>query len=195
MKKVSLIICVLGFVSFLAKGQSEIDVILNYMPAVSLGQTADFTNNFSWRGVEFEVNNYIAEEVTIGISGGWNVFREKVKEESFQYNDALVTGTQFHYSNIIPLNVTFKRYFTGNELAPFLGFGIGTSYARQTNKVGIFSFTNDKWQFNISPEAGIHLTMGPEVVFSLKAKYSHSFEAGDFPSMSFLGLGIGIGML
>jgi opacity protein-like surface antigen len=195
MKKISLIICVLGFFSFLAKGQSETEVILNYMPAVSLGETASFTKNFSPRGAEIEMNRYLTEDLSLGISIGWNIFREKVAGESFTYRDALVTGTQFRYTNIVPLNVNAKKYFRANGLSPFVGIGLGTSYARQTNEVGIFSFVDSKWQFHFAPEAGIQVNVSPDVLLSLKIKYSYGMKAGDFPSMSFLGLGVGIGML
>ena len=180
MKRYALIILIcLG--SLVVKGQGETEVVLNYMPALSLGQTADFTRNFSPRGV--------------GIAVGWNVFREKVEGESFKYNDALVTGTQFRYTNIVPLNVNARKYFGQNDRAPFVGIGLGTSYARQTNNAGIFSIVDSKWQFQFAPEAGIDVMASPGLQLSLKIKYSYSVKAGDFPSMSFLGLGVGIGVL
>ena len=194
MKRYALIILIcLG--SLVVKGQGETEVVLNYMPALSLGQTADFTRNFSPRGVELEMHRFLADELSVGIAVGWNVFREKVEGESFEYNDALVTGTQFRYTNIVPLNVNARKYFGQNDRAPFVGIGLGTSYARQTNNAGIFSIVDSKWQFQFAPEAGIDVMASPGLLLSLKIKYSYSVKAGDFPSMSFLGLGVGIGVL
>jgi outer membrane protein W len=189
------LIIVLCMGSLVVKAQGETEVMLNYMPALSLGQTADFTKNFSPRGVELEMHRFLADEFSVGMAVGWNVFREKVEGESFKYNDALVTGTQFRYTNIVPLNVNARKYFGQHDRAPFVGIGLGTSYARQTNNAGIFSIVDSKWQFQFAPEVGIAIMASPGLLLSLKIKYSYSVKAGDFPSMSFLGLGVGIRVL
>lgn len=189
------ILTILSFAAIIVTAQVETVVKINYMPAIPLGETADFTNNLSARGGDLEVNRFLSEDLSVGLSAGWNVFREKVKGESFEYGEFLVTGTQFRYTNIVPLNVSVKKYFGSAELSPFLGIGLGTSYAKQTNNAGIFSFVDDQWQFNLAPEGGIQSMVSPDIMLSLKLKYSYSFESGDFPSMSFLALGIGIGIL
>ena len=193
MKRYTLLF-VLSLASFLVKGQAETEIRFNYMPALSLGETASFTKNFSPRGAEIEMNRYLTEDLSLGISIGWNIFREKVTGESLTYRDALITGTQFRYTNIVPLNLVAKKYFRANGLSPFVGIGIGTSYARQTNEVGIFSFVDSKWKFHFAPEAGIQVYAGPDVLLSLKIKYSYGVKAGDLPSTSFLGFGVGIGL-
>lgn len=193
MKKYTLII-ILCLASLITRGQDETLVLVNYMPSLSLGETADFTKNFSPRGVELEVNRLIAEDLSLGLAVGWNVFREKVTGESFEYKNYLVTGTQFRYTNIVPLNIKAKKYFSMGNRKPFIGFGLGTSYARQTNDVGIFSLVDNQWQFHISPEAGMQVILSEGLLVSLKVKYSHSLKAGSFPAMSYLGFGIGVGI-
>jgi len=193
MKRYALII-VLCLGSILVKGQDEIEVVLNYMPALSLGQTADFTRNLSPRGVELEMHRFISEELSLGLAVGWNVFREKVVGESFEYKEYLVTGTQFRYTNIVPLNAVFRKYFGTGDYIPFIGIGLGTSYAKQTRDAGIFSLVDNKWQFHFAPEAGTQLRVSSGMMVSLKIKYNYSVKSGNFPSMSFLGLGVGLGM-
>ena len=192
MKRYTIVI-IMCLASLISRGQDETQVLINYMPSLSLGETADFTKNFSPRGIEFEVDRYISEDLSLGLAVGWNVFREKVTGESFEYNNYLVTGTQFRYTNIVPLNINAKKYFSMGGQTPFIGLGLGTSYARQTNDVGIFSLVDSKWQFNIAPEAGMRISLTGLLV-SLKVKYSHSLKAGNFPAMSFLGFGIGVGL-
>jgi len=192
MKRYTIII-IMCLASLISRGQDETQVLINYMPSLSLGETADFTKNFSPRGIEFEVDRYIAEDLSLGLAIGWNVFREKVTGESFEYNNYLVTGTQFRYTNIVPINFNAKKYFSMGDQTPFIGFGLGTSYTKQNNEVGIFSLVDSKWQFNIAPEAGMRISLTGLLV-SLKVKYSHSLKAGNFPAMSYLGFGIGVGM-
>jgi len=181
--------------SIMVNAQFETFAKISYLPAISLGETADFTNNLSARGVELDVDRFITEDLSVGLSASWNVFREKVEGESFEYDDLIVTGTQFRYSNIVPLNLKVKKYFGSFERSPFIGVGLGTSYSRQTKNAGIFSFISDQWQFNLSPEAGIQALVTSDLLLSLKLKYSYSFEANGFPAMSYLGLGLGIGIL
>ena len=192
MKRYTIVI-IMCLASLISRGQDETQVLINYMPSLSLGETADFTKNFSPRGIELEVDRYISDDLSLGLAVGWNVFREKVTGESFEYNNYLVTGTQFRYTNIVPLNIKAKKYFSMGGPTPFIGFGLGTSYTRQTNEVGIFSLVDSKWQFNIAPEAGMRISLTGLLV-SLKVKYSHSLKAGNFPAMSYLGFGIGVGM-
>lgn len=189
-------ILVLGLVTFMAKGQNETQIIFNYLPAVSLGETADFTQDFSPRGVDFEVNRFIQDDLSVGFLIAWNVFREKVVGESIEYNDALVTGTQFRYTNTTPLNVNVKKYFKNAEFdfAPYVGFGLGTSYTKQTNEIGVFALTDEKWQFNVAPELGILYDLESRTILSLKVKYNYSAKAGDFPAVSYLSFGFGIGL-
>ena len=189
------ILILLSLIPIFSMGQVETLVKIHYLPALSLGETADFTSNLSPRGMDFEVSRFFSEELSVGISLGWNVFREKVTGESFEYRNAVITGTQFRYTNIVPMNITAKKYFGAGEWLPFVGIGLGTSYARMTNNAGIFSFVDNKWQFNMAPEAGIEARINPDVLFSFKIKYSYSAKAGDFPGMSFLGFGVGIGIL
>ena len=190
-----LILILISLAPLVVSAQTKTVVKFSYMPAISLGKTADFTNGFSPRGGDFGVDMFLSEDISVGLSIGWNVFREKVVGESFEYRDYLVTGTQFRYTNIVPLNIKANKYFGNNERRPFIGLGMGTSYARQTNDAGIFSFVDDQWQFNLSPEAGIQTLLRPGLMGSFKLKYSYSFEANGFPAMSYLGFGLGIGFL
>ncbi len=187
-------IAVLSLASFLAKAQGETVIIVNYLPAVSLGETADFTNNFSARGLDFEVNYFVSEDLSVGFVSSWNIFREKVVGETFDYDEWLVSGTQFRYTNTVPLNVNVKKYFGDNEAVPYLGVGVGTMYAKQSGDIGVFTLSQDKWLFNVAPEIGMLYDISRSNVLSLKVKYNYSPKAGDFPSMSYVSFGVGIGM-
>ena len=93
-------IIVLSLASFVAKGQGETVIIVNYLPAISLGETAEFTNNFSPRGVDFEVNYFLSEDLSVGFVSSWNIFREKIVGESFEYDDLIAKNT-FIYDILI----------------------------------------------------------------------------------------------
>jgi len=187
-------ILILSLASLMVKAQDETLIIVNYLPAISLGETADFANDFSPRGVDFEVNKFIAADMSVGFVVSWNIFREKIVGESFEYDDMLVTGTQFRYVNTVPLNVNFKKYYLGSESTPYIGVGLGTSYAKQRNDIGVFTLSEEKWLFNVAPEIGLLYDISPNKILSLKMKYNYSPKAGDFPSVSYISFGIGVGI-
>jgi opacity protein-like surface antigen len=190
-----IILLAIGLISFTLKAQEGTVMVVNYMPSIPFGETAEFTNNISPRGVEFEANKFLNESLSVGFVVGWTVFREKITGETFDYRDFTVTGTQFRYTNISPVNLNIKKYFGGNmDLKPFAGVGVGTAYAKRTNDVGVFSINDDKWLFNVAPEIGMFYDVNYRSKLSVKLKYNYSPKAGDFPAMSYLSLGVGIGL-
>lgn len=188
------LIVALALATLVAKGQEKTIIIVNYLPSLSLGETADFTNGLSPRGMDFEANKFLMEDLSVGFVVSWNIFREKVSGETFEYEELTITGTQFRYTNTTPINVNVKKYFAMEEASPYVGFGIGTMYAKQTSEVGVFSLDQDKWLFNVAPEIGLLYDISRNNVVSFKLKYNYSPKAGDFPSMSYLSFGIGIGL-
>jgi len=79
------------------------------------------------------------------------------------------------------------------DYVPYIGAGLGTAYAEQRYEVGVFELEEDKWQFNMAPEIGMLYDMNYKSYLSVKLKYSYSLKAGDFPSQSYLSIGVGIG--
>ncbi|WP_347839217.1 hypothetical protein [uncultured Draconibacterium sp.] len=190
-----IIISLFIIAAFVTKAQEGTSTFVSYLPSVPLGETADFSNNISPRGVDFEVQRFISEELSLGFNIAWNMFREKIPEESFDYKDLTITAVQFRYTNIVPVTVNMKKYFTNEgDYTPYLGFGVGTSYNEKRNDVGVFSVSEDKWLFNISPEIGMLYDLSYRNLLLVKLKYNYGFKSGDFPSQSFISLGVGIGL-
>jgi opacity protein-like surface antigen len=186
-----IIILVLGLATLLVNGQSS-EIFVNYQPAYLLGDYG----SFSPRGIDFEVNRFISQDVSVGFVIGWNVFTKKVVGESLEVNGALVTGTQAIYQNFVPLNINAKKYFVKEEsdVTPYIGAGIGTTYSERRTDIGIFSLSDNKWLFNVAPEVGVLYDMNSSTSVSFKVKYNYSAKAGDFPSVSYLSFGLGIGL-
>lgn len=190
-----IIIVLLALVSNVVNAQEGSSIFVNYLVGMPLGETADYTDNISPRGIDFEVQKFLTEDLSVGFNIAWSMFREKVPESTFNHQDLTITGTQFRYTNIVPLTVNVKKYFmnTGSYF-PYLGFGLGTSYNEKRTEVGIFEEQNDKWLFNMAPEVGMLYDMNYKSYLTIKVKYNYSPKAGDFSSMSYLSLGVGIGL-
>ena len=189
-----IITTILSFIVLIGTAQHYTEVFMSYLPAVPLGKTADFTPGFSPRGVDFEANHFLNDDISIGFNVAWTIFRNKVSGEIFEYQDLDIYGTQFRYQNMVPLNVNFKKYFINGDHSPYVGIGLGTQYIEMRNDLGVFSFTDDKWLFNLAPEVGLLYDLSGSTIVTIKAKYNYSPKAGDFPSVSYLSFGIGIGI-
>jgi outer membrane protein len=185
---------ILSFIFLIAAAQRYTEVFISYLPAVPFGETADFTPGFSPRGVDFEANRFLSDDISIGFNVAWTIFRNKVSGEIFEYQNLDIYGTQFRYQNMVPLNINFKKYFINGDYSPYLGVGLGTQYAEIRNDLGVFSFTDDKWLFHFAPEVGLLYDLSGTTIVTIKAKYNYSPKAGDFPSVSYLSFGIGIGI-
>jgi len=189
-----ILVAVLSLTLYIAKAQSYTEVYVNYLPSIPFGETADYTSGISPRGLDFEANRFIGDDLSIGVNVAWIIFREKVGPELFEMNDLDIYGTQFRYQNMVPIDIVFKKYFITGTYTPYLGIGAGIQYVQQRNDIGVFSLTDDKWLFHTAPELGVLFDLTPSTVLSVKAKYNYSPKAGDFPSTSYMSLGIGLGL-
>lgn len=189
-----ILIAVFSLLLTVAKGQSYTEVYLNYLPSVPFGKTADYTSGISPRGIDFEANRFLGDDMSVGINVAWVIFREKISPELFELNDLDIYGTQFRYQNMVPIDIVFKKYFITGEYTPYVGIGAGIQYVEQRNDIGVFSLTDDKWLFHAAPELGVLYDLTPSTTLSVKAKYNYSPKSGDFPGASYLSLGIGLGL-
>lgn len=191
-----IIITLLALVTCGVNAQDGSMVFLNYLPSVPLGKTADYVSNTSPRGLDFEVQKFLKDDVSVGFVVGWHMFRDKLSDITFDYEDLTVTGTQFRYLNVVPMDVNIKKYFVNEGLTmPYVGFGLGTSYNDMQTEAGVFVKSEDKWLFHIAPEVGMLYDLNYTTFLSVKLKYNYSPDAGGFPgSTSFISLGVGVGL-
>ncbi len=192
--KRKIIILLLALSPVLAVAQGRTHIYVNFLPSISLGETADYTKNFSPRGVDFEVEKFLSESLSVGFVTSWVVFRDKISDELFEYNNTTISGIQYRYLNTVPINLNVKKYFSRETYAPYVGLGLGTSYTQAQTDLGILSFTDDKWQFNFAPEIGVLYLLPRDRLASFKIKYNYSPKSGDFDAVSYLSFGIGVGL-
>ena len=194
-----IIIIVLAVTTMIVSGQNT-ELIINYLPAIGLGETAEFTQGFSSRGMDFEANRFINKDLSVGFVVGWNIFRGKFPGESLEIKErdgqeALITGTQFRYQNMVPININIKKYFIGeSDITPYVGIGTGTTYSKRKTDIGVFTLEPEKWLFNVAPEVGMLYDLNRSTMVSFKLKYNYSPAAGDFPALNYLSIGVGFGI-
>jgi len=99
-----------------ANAQRHNQFFINYLPSIPLGETADFTGGISPRGIDFEANHFLSDDISVGVNLAWTVFRENISDEILQVGDLDISGIQFRYQNIVPLTTLFRLPLTSKNI-------------------------------------------------------------------------------
>ena len=201
MKKILLFQLIFGLVTINSNAHEGTSLLICFTPAMTTSYTpklplermVDFTGKISLRGVEVDINHFIKNNLSLGLTIGMTIFKEKSTDKTLDNDDLFITGNQFRNARIVPLNVTLKKYFTSNSFSPYAGIGIGTNYAKLSDEIGIVSINNVKWQFNVAPEVGMYYNLNHKNMIVIKVKCNYSPKTGDFPTLSYMAFGFGLG--
>lgn len=191
--------------SFGASGQAYGSYFnLNYSMGAPLGTLSDWTGNFSGRGFEVDYRYMVNGSYSVGLSSGWNVFRDESDGDvsqtiNLENSTAVLTAKQFKYTNLVPIMANFHYYLTDIDDKPiYVGSGIGTYYSERRLEMGLYVLTESTWSFGLSPEVGIFLPLGSSYL-NLALQYNLVFAAEsdlenvEDPGFDHLGIKIGIG--
>ncbi|MGY6521109.1 MAG: hypothetical protein ACXIUD_05230 [Mongoliitalea sp.] len=171
-------------------------IAINYAPALPLGNTANFTSNFTGRGVSFETYFMKTKNSGFGIELVTNGFADKRMNESINAGTVTVTGNQFRavsatsimpsYIFVIGDHSTFK---------PYLSLGTGLSFLTHQSDMGIFVQRETATQFALRPELGAMFKISDYVGIKVSSKYYQTFGSEAMDAQSFVGFNLGFVML
>ena len=176
-----------------SQGDSKWYGAVTYNMAVPFGSTSDFSGDFSPRGVGLDVRYRFAHQWSAGMSFAWQGFDGKTTDPVTLKN-ATLQGTQFRYTNTVPLLVNSHYYLPDvvEWAIPFAGFGLGAYYMERRVDVGIYTVAKDTWHFGVAPELGVAFR-----VYSARPvlilRYNHAFSSEGSGDQSFLNINIGLG--
>ena len=184
MKKLFILTMCLVCLSFLGKAQI---INFNYQMSLPMNQVKDFTSKASFRGFEMAYHQFIAEQFSVGLSVGWDVYYQDKNSATgnfrFNNNEAIytITGNQYRYINFVPLLAIGRYYFTdeNSSVRPYAGLGLGTSWCEKRLEVGQYSSTISRWQFAMAPEVGMYVPVSDQIAFNVGARYYYSTRAAN----------------
>lgn len=188
MKKYIISITIL--LSALAMNGQEVIWKLTYDVGFPFSSTKEFANQVSWRGLSFDVDRFVNDNLAVGTSVSWSLFLEKEPDSYYELEEILLHGTQVRYINNIPLMARISWYQPLDMLETFFSLGIGTTWQEMRREIGTWAFTDTYWQFALAPELGIILPVGQTYV-TAKVKYVNALKTSNAPSLSYLSLGLG----
>jgi outer membrane protein W len=166
-------------------------VNFNYQISYPTGETSNYIDKVSFRGVGMEWRKGISNNIQAGISLNWNVFNQVVNETA-EIPEGHVTGTQNRTINSFPILAT-AHYYLGKRKStrPFAGLGLGAYLIKQRLGLGVYTLEESNWHFGVAPEVGIQFPVGYDALMMIFARYNHAFETNG-AEHSYLSLHIAI---
>ncbi|QDH80488.1 OmpW family protein [Echinicola soli] len=173
-----------------AQGTSQFQV--NYTPSLPLGDVADYTGNFSFRGINIAYEYHITEYLGLGITTGINTYYEDiqgVENVKVDIDGKMVTlsGKRYNYTNSVPILATANYYFSPEgQLRPYVGLGIGGYYVMKWTEIGQYQVRDNGFQFGLAPRVGVLKPLAYGLGLHLAAQYNAGFGEDPFSSVDFM---------
>jgi len=192
MKK-KIVILTLVF-SALTLSAQEVIWKFTYDIGIPLGETKEFTDQVSWRGLALDFDRMVGDHFAVGMGFSWSTFLEKESDSYYERDNALLHGTQVRYINTIPLLARFSwvKNLLGSGATVMGTMGVGTLWQETRREIGTVAFVGDYWQFALAPEVGMTFPIGYQTSLAAKIRYMHGFETSDGPPLQYLGIGLGL---
>lgn len=176
---------------------------VNYNPSFTTGDSKDWANEFSWRGVTADLRIPINGGLTAGLYSGWTVFREAsdgpqtetvpVSAEGGDYEITL-TANQYYFINQLPLLATMHYHFGEfGKVRPYVGLGAGVYFTTHALEMGLYRVIEKNTQFGLAPMAGVAIPLNKDTNFNLGAIYNWAFENSNQQAVTSVGFNLGIG--
>ena len=196
MKKTIIYLILLGItIPGMVRAQGS-SVSIQYVIGFGAGDLGNYITKTSFRGAVFNYQKSINENLSAGIEMGWNVFYERMDNDTYTIESVSLSGVQYRYSNILPMLVTAQYNLnTENPLKPYVNLGIGTIYNIRTTDMGLWRLEEKAWHFALKPEIGLLYELNPAAALKVSGKYYVGFAAGGLETQSYFALSAGIAFM
>ena len=165
---------------------------LTYSVGFPTGETSDYFNSTSWRGVNIDYHHFLEDGFAIGFSTGWQVFNDNLGYVTETEGTETISGFRYDYLNSFPLLVTGSYFFNpGEALSPFASLGVGLVYNELNQDTGLLRNESTGWPFSVRPEIGLDYEVGYNVAIRGSFRYNYVASGSDLPSLPYFAFNIG----
>lgn len=187
-----------------AKDPKQLLVAILWDFSLPLGNTSDFTSQFSLQGFSIEVKYLGFGNLGLGGMVAWHTMAEK-KQRIYEVDDATLYGTQVREFSSNPLLARVHYTFRSTkkeedpskeakpQLTPYVAAGFGGSRVVRRVDTGVLGLSQESWHWMLGPEAGIEYPVGPVVVIGA-ARLNYLFGSGDGPEQLYANFSLGVGL-
>jgi opacity protein-like surface antigen len=143
---------------------------------------SEYISSVSLNGAAFQMQFFIQEKVTAGVSFGWNTYYAEVPNALYIPSpDVAVSATSYRYLNAMPLKASVNYFFgTNPKIQPYIGLGLGATYMTEHAVVHQVNFWDAQWGFLAAPEIGMFIPLPYRLGIHFSATYSVSMNAFTF---------------
>lgn len=169
----------------------EISGIATYATGLAIGNSHEFASKYSFVGFNGEVMYHVRDDVSIGLTSGYQVFRGESRE-TVQIGDAALNAYQLRYLDTAPIFAVARYYVPVGEYMSFIpALGLGTVYTNRETNAGLVVFHEDYWHFGVAPQLGLAVhTYGPDPLIGVR--YTYAVGGGDAPTESWFTAEVGV---
>lgn len=156
----------------------------------------DYISTTSWRGIGVDNRWMVTDKISVGVALSWHVFYEKKYGETkvVETDNRIITayGNTFSYLNLWTGQVNAHYYFgSAGQINPWVGVGVGTSFANQSLEIGLYLIEAKPWSFSVSPQVGIDIPFNVSTDFTLGARYNINTNGTNDYGFNSLGINAG----
>lgn len=164
---------------------------LSYSISIPTGDTHDYIQNTSFRGLGLNGRRFVKPNITVGLLFGWNILYERTNR-LISLETGHVSGDQLRHINAFPMMVSAHLYMgQRGGFRPYVGANLGAYYVARKFDIGVYSFRDDHFHFGVAPEVGFLLPAGESALIG-SVRYNHAFGAGGSIDYSFWSFNIGM---
>ena len=191
MKKISIAIIAI-FITLQSFGQESFWSV-TYQTAIPTGDTKNFVDKMSFRGIGLEGRWFVDNNVSIGGGILWNVFYEKKEKVTSQLENITLTGTHYNYINAFPIFANAAYYLNeGSYIRPYAAINVGTIYSLYRKDVGLYRISEEPWKFALAPEVGVLIETYGGANFTVNFRYNYGMETDNTDPLSYFGINLGL---
>lgn len=166
---------------------------LTYSIGFPTGETSDYFESTSWRGINIDYHYFIRENVAVGFSTGWQVFNDNRGFVTETEGTETISGFRYNYLNSFPLLVTGSYFFSASgNLSPFASLGVGLTYNELEQDIGLFRDTSTGWPFTLRPEIGLDYEVNYNFGIRASFRYNYVASGDELPSLPYFAINVGL---
>ena len=179
------------FFALYATGQNKFS--LTYSVGFPTGETSDYFESTSWRGVNIDYHHFIQENLAIGFSTGWQVFNDDLGYVTETEGTETLSGFRYNYLNSFPLLFTGSYFFSpGETLSPYASLGVGLVYNEFSQDTGLLRDEATGWPLSVRPEIGLDYEVGYNVGIRASFRYNYVASGDELPSLPYFAFNLGL---
>ena len=178
------------------RGTARLD--LSYTAGLPLGSFKENLNETSFRGFNGALMFGVNDNVSVGISAGFQDFYQKHPRQLYKLDDGSdISAVLSHSIQTIPIMAKAGYQFQpGAVVQPYAALSVGGNMITYSELLGEFGGQQAKFGFAARPEAGIYIPFKKDGESGLKLGASYNImpfkELPGFKNLNHLGIHAGI---